>query len=376
MTTYRTTEEITGRTDVNDVDAILVPYRDEVEHLVEQGGPTRYTWDYELKRPQLTALYEKAKTSQWNVTTDLDWSTDVDQEHMADHLRNNNPEVLLVRQFADADPSAPMHSWGDDEYQTYAFELLSYFLSQILHGEQGAFFASTKVAEQVPAIEAKYYSATQAMDEARHMEVFNKYLHEKLNGEYPITPHLQTLLDDITEETRWDMTFLGMQVMIEGMALAAFSMMMQLTDEPLLKKLLRYVMADEARHVAFGTINLGDHYDGMTQAEIRERQEFAFEAGLLMRDRGFPYLVWERLGLDMQKQMRWWLDTIPVMYTGLLFSKVVPNIKKLGLLDAGDGWLRKKYEEIDVIQYEDWVDTVEEYDELDSVAADRAGATS
>ncbi len=376
MTDYRTTEQITGRVDVNDVDAILISPVDELEHLVDQGGQTRYTFTYEPTLNQLTKLYEKAKTSQWNVSTDLDWSTDVDQSAMADHLRTNNPEVLLVRQFAEADSSAPMHSWGDDDYHGYAFELLSYFLSQILHGEQGAFFASTKVAEQTPRIESKYFAASQVVDEARHVEVFSRYLREKMNGEYPITPHLQHLLDDITRETRWDMTFIGMQVMVEGLALAAFSLLQQLTNEPLLKKLLRYVMADEARHVAFGTISLKDHYEGMTQSEIRERQEFAFEAGLLLRDRSMPYPVWDRMGLDTRKHMNWWLDTIPVMYSGLLFSKIVPNIKKLGLLDAGDGWLRTKYEEIDVIQYEDWVDTESEYAELDSVAADRAAALS
>lgn len=374
MTDYRTTEQITGRADVNDVDAILIPPVDELEHLVDQGGQTRYTFTYEPTLNQLTKLYEKAKTSQWNVSTDLDWSTDVDQSAMAHHLRTNNPEVLLVRQFAEADSSAPMHSWADDDYHAYAFELLTYFLSQVLHGEQGAFFASTKVAEQTPRIESKYFAASQVMDEARHVEVFSRYLREKLNGEYPITPHLQYLLDDITRETRWDMTFIGMQVMVEGLALAAFSLLQQLTTEPLLKRLLRYVMADEARHVAFGTISLKDHYEEMTQSEIRERQEFAFEAGLRLRDRSMPYPVWERMGLDTRKQMSWWLDNIPVMYSGLLFSKIVPNIKKLGLLDAGDGWLRTKYEEIDVIQYEDWVDTESEYADLDSVAADRAAA--
>ncbi len=376
MNDYRTTEEITGRADVNAVEALVLPVPDETEHLVDQGGQTRYTWNYRPELEQVTKLYEKAKKSQWNVTTDLDWSIDVDQTEMAEHLRTHNPEVLLVRQLADADRSAPMHSWGDDEYHRYAFELLTYLLSQILHGEQGAFFASTKVAEQAPRIESKYFAASQVVDEARHVEVFSRYLAEKLNGEYPITPHLQQLLDDITEETRWDVTFIGMQVMVEGLALAAFSLLYQLTEDPLLKKLLRYVMSDEARHVAFGTVSLKDHYEGMTQSEIRERQEFAFEAGLLMRDRGVPYLVWERMGLDTNKQMAWWLDTIPVMYSGILFSKVVPNIKKLGLLDAGDGWLRTKYEEIDVIQYEDWADTEAELDGLDAVAADRLTSTS
>ncbi len=233
-----------------------------------------------------------------------------------------------------------MNSWGDAEYHDYAFEILTYFLSQVLHGEQGAFFATTKIAEQTPDIDAKFYAATQVVDEARHVEVFSKYLGEKLNGEYPVSPHLQLLLDDIINESRWDMTYLGMQIMVEGLALAAFSLMYHLTEEPLLKQLLRYVMSDEARHVAFGTLSLADAYDGMTQAEIRERQEFAFEAGIRMRDRQYPYLVWERLGLDTRKQLSWWMDNIPMSSNGLLFSKIVPNIKKLGLLDAGDGWLR------------------------------------
>jgi phage anti-repressor protein len=55
----------------------------------------------------------------------------------------------------------------------------------------------------------------------------------------------------------------------------------------------------------------------------------------------------------------------------MLFSKIVPNCKKLGLLDAADGWLRHRYEELGVIQFEDWVDTSEEYRALDEVAKDR-----
>ena len=371
INTYRSTSEISGRDDVNDIDSILLEVRQETEHLVEQGGSTRYTWEYEPERQALTRLYEKAKTSQWNASTDLDWSIEVDQDSMADHLRRANPEVVLVRQLAESDPSSPMHAWDDSEYHAYAFELLSYLLSNLLHGEQGAFFATTKIAEQTPGIDAKYYAATQVADEARHVEVFSRYLREKLNGEYPITPHLQALLDDVIEDSRWDMTYLGMQIMVEGLALAAFGFMRQLTNDPLLAQLLRYVMSDEARHVAFGTLSLGDVYTEMSASEIRERQEFAFEAGLRMRDRGYPYIVWERLGLDSRAQLKWWMDSVPNSASGLLFSKIVPNIKKLGLLDAGDGWLRRKYEEIDVIQFEDWTDSVTEYDALDGVAEDR-----
>jgi hypothetical protein len=135
-----------------------------------------------------------------------------------------------------------------------------------------------------------------------------------------------------------------MQVMVEGLALAAFGFMHQMTGEPLLKKLLRYVMADEARHVAFGVLSLKEVYDEMTDAEMMDRQEFAFEAAVRMGDRFLSQEVWERMGLAPK-------DVLPI----------VPNSKKLGLLDRSDQWLRRRFEEMGVIQFEDWEDTSEEF---------------
>src|SRR5437773_8650895 len=146
-----------------------------------------------------------------------------------------------------------------------------------MHGEQGALLCTAKIVETVPWIDAKYYASTQVMDEARHVEVFAKYLDTKLTGHYPINAHLRMLLDDIINDSRWDMTYLGMQIMVEGLALAAFGFMHMLTEEPLLKQLLRYVMSDEARHVAFGVLSLKEFYEGLSEAERRERQECAYE---------------------------------------------------------------------------------------------------
>jgi hypothetical protein len=243
-----------------------------------------------------------------------------------------------------------------------------------MHGEQGALLCTAKIVETVPWIDAKYYASTQVMDEARHVEVFAKYLDTKLDGFYPVNGHLRLLLDDIISDSRWDMTYLGMQIMVEGLALAAFGFMYQLTEEPLLKKLLRYVMSDEARHVAFGVLSLKEYYEDLTQAELRERQEFAFEAAVRMRDRFLQQEVWERMGIPV-KPVVTKLLSMPQdqkIFQQLLFSKIVPNCKKLGLLDAGDGWLRERFTEIGVIQFEDWVDTGEEYESLDAVAEDRA----
>ena len=218
----------------------------------------------------------------------------------------------------------------------------------------------------MPWIDAKYYAATQVVDEARHVEVFSRYLQDKVGITYPVNPHLQLLLDDIINDSRWDMTYLGMQIMVEGLALAAFGMMHAMTEEPLLKKLLRYVMSDEARHVAFGVLTLQEVYSEMTAAEVRERQEFAFEAGVRMRDRLLQQEVWERLGCDVKQAVRHGLEAPDEdqVFQQLLFAKIVPNCKKLGLLDAGDGWLRRKYTEIGVIQFEDLEDTGSEYEAL------------
>jgi hypothetical protein len=201
------------------------------------------------------------------------------------------------------------------------------------------------------------------MDEARHVEVFAQYLDTKLSGHYPVNTHLQMLIDDIVDDSRWDMTYLGMQIMVEGLALAAFGFMHATTTEPLLKKLLRYVMSDEARHVAFGVLSLKEYYAELSDAEMLERQEFAFEAAVRMRDRFIQQEVWERMGLNPK-------DVVPLLiqnpnrllFQQMLFTKIVPNCKKLGLLDRNDGWLRHKFEELGVIQFEDLTDTSDEYE--------------
>jgi hypothetical protein len=215
------------------------------------------------------------------------------------------------------------------------------------------------------------------MDEARHVEVFARYLDTKLGGRFAVNPNLQLLIDDVIHDSRWDMTYMGMQIMIEGLALAAFGFMHQVTQEPLLKKLLRYVLSDEARHVAFGVLSLQEYYAGLSGSEIRERQEFAFEAALRMRDRLMMHAVWERCGIDKDSitRMLFAIRRPGVNpFQSYLFAKIVPNCKKLGLLDAGDGWLRDRFTEIGVIDFENEPDTEVEYELLDAVAADRAAA--
>ena len=369
-------KDLIGRSEIDDVEAILAVTNtdvDEAIHAVRAESDAIFTWDYEQSRKPLHKLYEKAKTSQWNASTDLPWETEVDQEAVAAANRAQNDYLYDNVDLSDT----VLANWGEKEWVEFNVQSQNWTLSQFMHGEQGALICTAQIVETVPWIDAKYYASTQVMDEARHVEVFARYLDTKLSGHYPINAHLKMLLDDIIADSRWDMTYLGMQVMVEGLALAAFGFMHQMTTEPLLKRLLRYVMSDEARHVAFGVISLQEYYAELTTAEIRERQEFAFEAAVRMRDRFLQQEVWERMGVDVGKAVKVVMNSPdrPV-FQSMLFSKIVPNCKKLGLLDAADGWLREKFTDLGVIQFEDWADTSEEYLSLDEVAADRAAASA
>jgi hypothetical protein len=364
------TEHLIGRTEINDLEAILQITNHDVDalaHTVANEADTIFTWDYAKgARPALERLYEKAKTSQWNGQTDLPWHLDVDQEQVvqANAVANNRGVNLDVE-------GTFFESWGDKEWLQLGIESQNWLLSQFMHGEQGALVCTAKIVETVPWIDAKYYAATQVMDEARHVEVFAKYLDEKLSGSYPVNAHLRLLLDDIVADSRWDMTYLGMQIMVEGLALAAFGFMHQMTTEPLLKQLLRYVMSDEARHVAFGVLSLQEFYAGLTQAEIRERQEFAFEAAVRMRDRFLQQEVWERMGVPVHEAISVIMATPDQqLFQQMLFTKIVPNCRKLGLLDAGDGWLRERFTELGVIEFEHAEDTGSDYEAFALTDAD------
>jgi len=359
--TDKTNSELIGRDELNDIEAILAITNtdvDEVEHIVKNNADSIFTWDYSLARPTLRRLYEKAKTGQWNGTTDLDWSTDVDIEKSIfedSQILGSGMEQAL---YADTQ----LGKWGDKEWLEFGIEGRKWQLSQFLHGEQGALICTAKITETVPWYDAKLYASTQVVDEARHVEVFARYLDEKMGGGYQVNTHLRLLLDDIINDSRWDMTYLGMQIMVEGLALAAFGFLHATTNEPLLKKLLRYVMSDEARHVAFGVLSLQEVYSEMSDAEMKDRQEFAYEASVRMRDRFLQQEVWDRMGVNTKEIAPVMLqDPSRQLFQQMLFAKIVPNCKKLGLLDRNDKWLRHKFEEMGVIQFEDWEDTAEEF---------------
>jgi len=351
----------------------------EAFKLIDDHAQRIFTWKYDRERAQLVTLYNKAMASQWNSVTELDWATEVDAEKEANH---DHPTVHLARQVGQM-PGSPLKNWGDKEYSHLALELQKAQLSQFMHGEQGAMMVAAKIVETVPWIDAKYYASTQTMDEARHTEVFAKYLHEKLGEAYPMSPFLEDQITVLLEDSRWDIAYLGMQIIIESLALAAFGDMLRTTEEPLLKKLLRYVMADEARHVAFGILSLGEYYQELTDAELKDRQEFMVENTIRSRSRASTPEVWERMGVSFDAVLPLFLEAIqesgrsPInSFQRGFFAKLVPNTRKLGLLDRNGGFLREQWEAAGLMEFEFAEDTSEDYANYDAVAADRAAAAA
>lgn len=318
---------------------------------VETAYRALFNWEYKFERPELVNLYEKGKKLQWNASTDIDWSIDVDPERVRPENMAAFDAVLNPPEKLDVKMRQRMRHHFD-----------AWMLSQFMHGEQGALLATARLVEAVPWTEAKFYAANQVADEARHVEVYRRYLTEKLGLSYPVNPHLRTLLQQILSESRWDMVYLGMQIMIEGLALAAFGFMrFTQFEEPLIQQITSYVMRDEARHVAFGVLSLEGLYTReLSSTELKEREEFVIEATVLMRDRLLMEEVWERIGLDPKVWLPWSLNTpFMVGFRQLLFSKIVPNLKRLGLLTPR---VREKFAELNILSYETLPDSTQEED--------------
>jgi hypothetical protein len=312
-----------------------------------------FDWQYELRRRKLLDLYEKGKRAAWNAA-DLDWARDVDIERISLARQEATGGGLLNQLLGPPRPLTPRESVDLNLHMN------AFLLSQFLHGEQGALLATAKIVESVPWQEAKWYAANQVSDEARHVEVYHRYLTEKLCLSYEVHPSLEALLDQILADPRWDVTYLGMQILVEGLALAAFGMMrMMLPEEPLIQEITTRVMGDESRHVAFGVISLEDLYGKeMSATELREREDFVIEATVLMRERLLMQPVFERLGWDVSVWLPWALET-PFMrgFRQMLFSKIVPNLKRLGLLTPR---VREAYARLDLLRFEGLKDSVEE----------------
>ena len=314
---------------------------EQTQWRIDGQTTTTFNWEYDETRDRLLTLYEKGKEKQWNTNTRLDWSVDVDPGSP-----ENAPDFYIPIYGSDI-----WERMDEKARRELRHHMGAWINSQFLHGEQGALICTAKIVQTCPDVDSKFYAATQVMDEARHMETYSRYLREKIEMAYPINPNLQSLLNDVVSDPRWDMTNLGMQVMIEGLALAAFSLIRDYSNEPLATALNTYVMQDEARHVAFGRLALREYYPQLTQAEREEREEFVVYASYLMRDRFVAEEVWENIGLDKSECIKF-VETSEMMqaFRRMLFSRIVPTIKDLGLFGPK---VQRAFEDMGVIDYQD-----------------------
>ncbi|MEE1791780.1 ferritin-like domain-containing protein [Streptomyces sp. BE308] len=308
---------------------------------VPASGAARFSWDYDDGRQRLLALYQKGKDKQWDGNKRIDWSIEVDP---ADPLGTPDEALTLYGTPHWAKMTEKDRGELRKHYTSWQF-------SQFLHGEQGAMICAARIVESVPDLDAKFYSATQTMDEARHAEIYGRFLHEKIGMLYPVNDNLQGLLGDTLRDSRWDMPYLGMQVLIEGLALAAFGMIRDTTTKALPKQILAYVMQDEARHVAFGRMALRDYYKQLSDAELREREEFVIEGCYLMRDRLSGVEVLENFGIAKQeaKDLSEHSEYLQ-LFRKLLFSRIVPCVKDIGLWGPR---LQKAYVDMGVLELGD-----------------------
>ena len=322
-----------------DVPADLDPT--DVVEIFQTPLTGSFNWDYTVQDNRIKKLYELGKKLNWNVEVDVDWTpefTDVGPEEF--EFENNQWSEHPVYK-----------TWDNEKRLEFIKDLNAWSTSQFLHGEQGALLVASQLACCAPTYNAKLYAASQTFDEARHVEAFNKYLQTRLKRTWPIGTALKGLLDKILTDPRWDLKFIGMQIVIEGLALAAFNAAKTATNDPVYEQMLDYIIRDEARHVTFGVNYLEEFVQTLTEEERQDRAQFALEACTVSRNRLRAYDVWEKYGMDLEFTENYNKENVfQTQFQDVLFSRIMPNLKRIGLLTDE---LIPEYEKLGVMGYAD-----------------------
>lgn len=314
---------------------------EQVDHIAEifQTPLTgSYNWDYTVQDDRIKKLYDLGKQLNWDPEMDIDWDRPWPEEEFA-------PELMNLHEYE------PYLAMDEATKKEFWLHMNAWTLSQFLHGEQGALLVASQLCSCAPTLSAKLYAGSQTFDEARHVEVFNKYLQERIGVMYPVNTHLKSIIDKILTDPRWDLKFIGMQIVIEGLALSAFNTTRETTPDPVLKDVVYLVTRDEARHVTFGVNYLEDFIKTLSPEEIEERAQFAYEACVVSRERLVATDVFRHFGWDVEDARRQVLEGFVMStFRNLLFQRVIPNLKRIGLLTDK---IRPKFEELGILDYEE-----------------------
>ncbi|MGD8862751.1 MAG: ferritin-like domain-containing protein [Myxococcales bacterium] len=312
---------------------------EEIAEIFKTPLTGAYAWNYEEADRLIRKLYRLGKERNWNADLDVNWDRQFD--------RSNSPMVE-----GGDNPYAgweAFESLSPEKQNEFAWHQHAWTMSQFLHGEQGALLVSSQLVTCAPTHDAKLYASSQTFDEARHVEVFGRYLREKVGITYPVNRHLKALLDKVLTDERWDLKFIGMQLIIEALALAAFNVQREMAADPLLRDIIDLVIRDEARHVAFGVNYMEQFVKTLSEDEVEDRAMFAFEACRVMRERIVPTDVFEHWGMDVEEGRRRFLEAGQMdMFRNLLFARIMPNLKRVGLLSER---VVPKFEELGLMAF-------------------------
>lgn len=313
---------------------------DQVKHVAEIFSTPltgSYNWDYKVQDDRIKKLYDLGKQLNWDPEMDINWDRPWPEEE-------RSPELMNLHDYP---PYLALSSKEKDEFWLH---MNAWSLSQFLHGEQGALLVASQLCSCAPTFNAKLYAASQTFDEARHVEVFNKYLQQRIGMSYPINTHLKSIIDKILTDERWDMKFIGMQIVIEGLALSAFNTTRETTPDPVLKDIVYLVTRDEARHVTFGVNYLEEFVQTLGDEESEERAQFAYEACVVSRERLVATDVFRHFGWDVEATREKVLEGFVMStFRNLLFQRVIPNLGRIGLLTDR---IRPKFEELGILEFE------------------------
>ncbi len=307
---------------------------DHVAEIFQTPLSGSYNWDYTVQDDRIKKLYDLGKQLNWDPQIDINWDRPWPEEEQA-------PELMNLHDYQ------PYLDLSDKKKEEFWLHMNSWSLSQFLHGEQGALLVASQLCSCAPTLNAKLYAGSQTFDEARHVEVFNKYLQERIGLMYPINIHLKSIIDKILTDPRWDMKFIGMQIVIEGLALSAFNTTRETTPDPVLKDVVYLVTRDEARHVTFGVNYLEEFVKTLSEEEKEERAQFAYEACAISRERLVATDVFQHFGWDVEEARQKVLDGfIMSTFRNLLFQRVIPNLHRIGLLTEKD---THKFEQLGIL---------------------------
>jgi P-aminobenzoate N-oxygenase AurF len=304
-------------------------------HTISSRSDVVFRTDYAVDQAELRKLYENAKRDQWNAAKDIPWQQPVDPD-----------DGIIADELVDAFGTDYWGKLSKKQQVELNRRSAAWRLSLLMYGEHGAMIVCSQLVEMVASGDAKFFQATQVMDETRHTEVLNRYITEKLDGMfYPMPVPEKELFDTLIGDSRWPVKTIGLQLVAETFAVSLFRMMAETAKDDLLRQVCRRILADESRHMGFGMLSLPGVVAESTEAERRELEETTeWAVQKVLRGFFFPAEVYRDMGFsaaeieDVRRQKRDRQTGGDAVLFRRVFKKdldasLLANLTRIGLLN-------------------------------------------